>query len=144
MLRVRIGGERRLAGETGSHGVHTGVSKDAAKYVQASRRVLVLASAHMIFFFPRDASTSEIGVLLSTLPYPMLDPAANSYPGPPLLFFLPIIMTKPLLTFPRSFALLCSRKVSSESKTYNLSLHPQQSILDFPLGHMNASDRSKK
>lgn len=132
MLKVRLGGERRLAGETGSHGVHTGVSKDAAKYVQASRRVLVLASAHMIFFFPRDASTSEIGVLLSTLPYPMLDPAASSYPGPPLLFFLPISMTKPLLTFPQSFALLCSRKVSSDSKTYNLFCIPNKAFLIFP------------
>lgn len=88
-----MGGESWLAGETESHGVHTGASKDA------------INMSHD-FFFPRDASTSEIGVLLSTLPYPILDPAANSYPGPPLLFFQPIILTKPLLTFPRSFALL--------------------------------------
>lgn len=89
-----MGGERWLAGETESHGVHTGVSKDATINMSYD------------FFFPRDALTSEIGVLLSTLPYPILDPAANSYPGPPLLFFQPIILTKPLLTFPRSFASL--------------------------------------
>lgn len=125
-----MGAERWLAGETGSHGVHAGVSKDAINYV--TRFLLSMGCIHL-----RNRCSPLNSTLFHSGSCSQLLPRATPA-------FLPTHYydkTSPHIPMELCFAL---RKVSSESKTYDLSLHPYQSIFDFPLGHMNASNRSKK